>query len=329
FPQGTRHHRARPRVAGAVSQGRAATWARSAGASLRLQCSSERSRARGNSYMARAGRKICDRQRYRMIAKRVSGRRCERRTGFGADAFDHGAQSIRALRRQVFAQPDASEQRFRVDLQNILRALAGIKRNQNSDESSHDVRITVAVEYEHRSAGAVRFHMREEPHLAGAALHLVGFDVRVFRHWRERAAKLDHVAVTVVPLIEQREIVDNLVNVHRAESPSHPARMPVRYIGFDGPMAKGNACARRSHGLRLAVENSEVRPTDGWLWLRAAAAEGQVRARPARDRAASRSAAPAQKQRRACWRRTHWTRCWRASRRKTHRACARRLRLCA
>ena len=52
--------------------------------------------------------------------------------------------------------------------------LAGIKREQDRDQPAHDMRVAVAVEGEHRPGGAVRLHVRDQPDLAGAALHLVG-----------------------------------------------------------------------------------------------------------------------------------------------------------
>ena len=60
-----------------------------------------------------------------------------------------------------------------------------------------------------RPAGAVRAHLGLEPDLAGAALHLVASLRAALRNRRKRAAELDDVAVAVVPLVEQREIVEN------------------------------------------------------------------------------------------------------------------------
>ena len=109
-------------------------------------------------------------------------------------------------------KPDAVEQSERVGGQDLLRALAGIKRKQNGDQAAHDMGVAVAVEGERRAGGAVRLDMREQPDLAGAASHLVGLGVRAFGQRRQRAAELDDIAIAVVPLIEQREILNDVVD---------------------------------------------------------------------------------------------------------------------
>ena len=55
---------------------------------------------------------------------------------------------------------------------------------------------------QHRAAGAVRSHRGREPDLAGAALHLVLLIAVALVERRKLAAELDHVAVTVVPLVQ-------------------------------------------------------------------------------------------------------------------------------
>src|SRR5690606_23480857 len=66
-----------------------------------------------------------------------------------------------------------------------------------------------------RSGRAARLFDRGlEPDLARAAAHLVGLVARRIRQRRERAPELDHVAIAIVPLIENREILKDLVNRH-------------------------------------------------------------------------------------------------------------------
>src|SRR6516165_104526 len=72
--------------------------------------------------------------------------------------------------------------------------------------------IAVAVEGEYRTTGAVRLHVREQPDLAGAAAHLVGLVVSTFRKRRQSPSKFDDIAVAVVPLLEQREILNDFIN---------------------------------------------------------------------------------------------------------------------
>ena len=66
--------------------------------------------------------------------------------------------------------------------------------------------------------------MREQPNLASAALDLVGIDVGTVRQWCQCAAKLDDIAIAVVPLIEQRKILNDLVNRSHDASYIGPAR---------------------------------------------------------------------------------------------------------
>src|SRR5215203_4226515 len=72
--------------------------------------------------------------------------------------------------------------------------------------------VAVAVKSKDRTAAAIRFDGRREPHLAGAAPHLVGFVARGLRQWRQGAAKLDQIAVAVVPLLQEIEILNDLVD---------------------------------------------------------------------------------------------------------------------
>src|SRR5262247_322789 len=75
--------------------------------------------------------------------------------------------------------------------------------------------IAVAAEREDRAAPAVRTHGRGEPDLAGAALHLVPLGAVALGQRREAATELDDVTIAVVPFVEQRKIVDNLVEGRR------------------------------------------------------------------------------------------------------------------
>src|SRR5262249_34921877 len=54
-----------------------------------------------------------------------------------------------------------------------------------------------------------------EPHLAGAALDLVCVVPRLVRQWCQASSELDHISVAIVPVVEQREIVDDFLDCHR------------------------------------------------------------------------------------------------------------------
>src|ERR1700688_1222450 len=112
--------------------------------------------------------------RYRFSEKIIrrrntSGCRNQRRFGLGVNAFDHGPQAIRTLRREILTQTDAVEQLERVGIHNLSRALAGIKREQDGDQATHNMSVAVAVEGEGRARGAVRLNVCEQPDLAGTA----------------------------------------------------------------------------------------------------------------------------------------------------------------
>ena len=102
--------------------------------------------------------------------------------------------------------------------------LAGIEREQDRDQPAHDMGVAVAGEGQHRARRAVRLDRGRKPHLAGAALHLVGVAARGLRQRRQRAAKLDQIAIAVVPLVQQGEILDDLVDRRSVPCPSYIGR---------------------------------------------------------------------------------------------------------
>src|SRR5215468_7790461 len=71
--------------------------------------------------------------------------------------------------------------------------------------------IAVAGEGEYGTALAIRMHGGCEPDLARAAPHLVCAGALALGEGAQGAAKLDDIAVAVVPLLEQRKVVDDLV----------------------------------------------------------------------------------------------------------------------
>ncbi len=119
----------------------------------------------------------------------------------------------------------------------FFRVLAGVQREQHRDQPAHDMGVAVAVESQHRTVAAIRLDGRREPHLAGAAPHLVGVVAGGFRQRRQRAAKLDQIAVAVVPLLQQLEILNDLVDRRLFHA---------LYIGWTGRCrSKKNGARRR------------------------------------------------------------------------------------
>src|SRR5438067_7116497 len=70
--------------------------------------------------------------------------RGERLARVGANALDHGAQAVGALRRQVLAKSEFVEYGKRIRCQDLLRRVAGIKREQDRDQTAHDMGVAIA-----------------------------------------------------------------------------------------------------------------------------------------------------------------------------------------
>ena len=82
----------------------------------------------------------------------------------------------------------------------------GIERVQDRDQAAHDHRVAVAAKVEPRR-GALAVDPRREPDLAGAALDLGRRRPQRVVERRHRAAELDDVAVAVLPVVEEGEVV--------------------------------------------------------------------------------------------------------------------------
>src|SRR6516165_1385542 len=88
--------------------------------------------------------------------------------------------------------------------------------------------IAVAGKSQHRAAGAIRAHSGIEPDLAGAALNLVGIAMRRLRERRQFAPQLNQIAIAIVPVVQDRKIAEDLLNVSHCVQ----ARTLVAYVGF-------------------------------------------------------------------------------------------------
>ena len=106
--------------------------------------------------------------------------------GLAANAVDHGAQAIGALRCKMFAKANPVEHFERVGGSDLGRRTSRIQREKNRDQTFDKMSIAVADEGQHR-VGAMRFHTRVEPDLAGAAFHLVRGRPRALRKRRQLA----------------------------------------------------------------------------------------------------------------------------------------------
>src|SRR5262245_12755376 len=103
----------------------------------------------------------------------------------------------------------AAEHRVGVDVENGVGGLARIESKQYGDQPADDMSVTVADEAQARDA-VVLANGRGEPDLAYAALHLVGGAAFLLGQRLQLPAELDHVAITVLPILEEFEIGNDL-----------------------------------------------------------------------------------------------------------------------
>ncbi len=68
------------------------------------------------------------------------------------DALDHGAQSVRALRRQVLFEAQAAEQASASAAMISRARMAGEEGQRQRDKAAHDMGVAVAEEMQHRLA---------------------------------------------------------------------------------------------------------------------------------------------------------------------------------
>ena len=182
------------------------------------------------------------------------------------DALDHRAEAVRALRRQVLAQAQPLEQRDRIGRRGS-RARACPNRARTGSRSAR-------ARYAHRcrrrtraSGPRRRSASRAVPSHTWLAQPCTLFaSVRTsLRQRRERAAELDHIAIAVVPLVEDGEVLDDVVDRGRSW---------------------GSRRARRRYRRAARARYSPMR--DGFRLIAAASprpgAAAAGRARPARCR---------------------------------------------
>ena len=85
----------------------------------------------------------------------------------------------------------------------------GVERVQHRDQPAHDHRVGIALEVEARRR-PLALDPRHDPDLAGAALDLGRRHPQRVVERRHGAAELDDVAVAVLPVVEEGEVVGDL-----------------------------------------------------------------------------------------------------------------------
>ena len=157
------------------------------------------------------------------------------------------AQAVRALRRQVLVEPEPAERGRRVDRDHRLRVQPGIERMQDRDQPAHDQRVRIAGEVEAR-ARAFAVDPRHDPDLARAALDLGRRHPQRRVERRHRPAELDHVAVAVLPVVEELEVGGDRLEAFSGQAGSDPVSPPrCRRSRRRGPVAG----RRRARVLRF------------------------------------------------------------------------------
>src|SRR5262249_18702080 len=126
--------------------------------------------------------------------------------------------AVGALRSEVLAEAEFLEYGERVGRKNFLRRAAGKKRQHDRDQAAHDMGVAVAAIIDARLA-VVSIDAFGQPHLADAALHLVLRRMLLLRQWLQRATEFDDIAVAVIPLVQQLEIVPDFVDRHDGPCP--------------------------------------------------------------------------------------------------------------
>src|SRR5579863_8904507 len=88
-----------------------------------------------------------------------------------------------------------------VDRKNLLRRAIGEKRDRDRDQPPHQVRVAVAAIVEDRPAIAVDLPLALQPDLTDAAPHLIDVTVRGLVERFKRVAKLNDIAIAILPLV--------------------------------------------------------------------------------------------------------------------------------
>ena len=114
--------------------------------------------------------------------------------------------------------------------QNLLGRLIGEEGDGDGDQSAHEMRVAVAAVVEDRSARRVGAFLPLQPDLADAAPHLVGVVMRFVAQGLEAVTEFDHVTITILPLIEQGEIVADRTRTETRRTSQPSRRAPYKRI---------------------------------------------------------------------------------------------------
>src|SRR5580704_8381126 len=110
-----------------------------------------------------------------------------------------------------------SEHVLGIGREDFLSRLAVEKREDQRHQALDDMGVAVTLEEKPRLAVAADDPTGLEPDLARATAHLVRLALRALRQGLEAAAKVDEIAIAIVPIVEELEIGKNVVDRLRHE----------------------------------------------------------------------------------------------------------------
>lgn len=130
--------------------------------------------------------------------------------------LDHGVQAVAALGDEVVFETEFGEDVAELGLEDFPGRLAVGEREQDDDQAVDDAGVTLGAEV-NAGGAVVADDLRDEPDLRLAAVNPVGFVFLAGGEIGKLFAEFDEVAALVLPLPEEIELFDQLVNGDRLE----------------------------------------------------------------------------------------------------------------
>ena len=138
------------------------------------------------------------------------------RGGVSAHALDHGAHTVRALRREMLLQTERAKGAQGIDGENLLWRPIREKRDRDRDQPANDVRVAVAAIMQDHLAVGARSRLAFQPYLTDAAPHLVAFIVGRLAKGLEGMTEFNDIAIAILPIVEGGEIVADGLEISQA-----------------------------------------------------------------------------------------------------------------